>query len=235
MGTFLTTDKIGVRMVFHWALLIVLFGTATVDCDVVEQELFGSGEAVVMNNIGYLFKGYDIMRGNPLPVVGLSQDPGYRQPIFEATYKSGSKTADERYLQPDGTTITDCSGTCSLSFQTDEISGSKSYQDSLSSKASFTLGASFFPAKFSASADYKKVQSTTSSGSNLYTQSSASCCSYKAQILGYNSPPLSKNFLTAVESLTDEYNENVYQKLIENFGTHYITEAQMGALYCLQS
>merc|ERR1719508_173047 len=106
---------------------------------VVEQKLPGTGEAVRMANIGYLFKGYDIMKGNPLRVEGLKVDPGYRSPIFKAIYASGSKTADGRYLQPDGTTIMDCRGTCSLSFDTEEIFGSKSYQDSLSRKASLSV------------------------------------------------------------------------------------------------
>merc|ERR1719186_2499007 len=173
------------------------------------------------------------MKGNPLPVEGLKVDPGYRQPIFEATYDSGSKTADGRYFQPDGTTITDCSGTCSLSFYSDEISGSKSYQDSLSTKASLSVGG--YGAKFSASTSFKEVQKTTSSGSNLYTLSSASCCSYKAETHGFNGPPLSQNFLTAVKTLTDEYKEDVYLRLIQYFGTHYIMEAQLGSLYGLQS
>merc|ERR1719186_613039 len=176
------------------------------------------------------------MKGNPMPV-GLKVDPGYRQPIFEATYESESRTADGRYLQPDGTTITDCSGTCSLSFDSVEISGSKSYQDTLSVKASLSLGYTGFGigAKFSASASFKVVQKTTSSGSNLYTLSSATCCSYKAETHGFNGPPLSENFLTAVKTLTDEYKEDVYFRLIQNFGTHYIMEAQLGSLYGLQS
>merc|ERR1719186_2193174 len=199
---------------------------------VVEQKLPGTGEAVRMANIGYLFKGYDIMKGNPLRVDGLKGGPGYRAPIFKATYASGSKTADGRYLQPDGTTIMDCRGTCSLSFDTEEIFGSKSYQDSLSRKASLSVEG--YDAKFSASADYKEVLSTTEDGSNIYTQSSASCCSYLAENL-FNGPPLSENFLAFVKSLTDEYNKDVYQSVIDNFGTHYIKRILIGSLYGIQS
>merc|ERR1719186_522471 len=202
-----------------------------------EPELPGSYEATVMPNIGYVFRGYDIMKGNPLPATGLPVDPGFREPIFKATYESGSKTPDRRYLQPDGTSVQDCTGACSLNFESKEMSGARSYQDSLSVKASVSVEGSdvVWSGKFSASTGYNKVEEGTSSESNLYTQSTASCCSYWAQILSFKRPPLSDNFKESLGSLPEDYDEEAYLRFIDAFGTHIISETQLGALFGQQS
>merc|ERR1719186_1909110 len=46
---------------------VVIESAKVYEFPVVEQKLPGSSEADVMNNIGYIFKGYDIMKGNPMP------------------------------------------------------------------------------------------------------------------------------------------------------------------------
>merc|ERR1712096_381202 len=113
----------------------------------------GTDEPPTMPNIGYLFRGYNLMFGNPLPTEGANVDPGFRQPIFKAVYKSHKVTPDNRYLQPDGTSIQDCGGSCSMSFQTKEIMDAKDYQSSLENRVSASVGASYlgFSAAFSAS------------------------------------------------------------------------------------
>ena len=54
-----------------------------------------------MPNIGYIFKGYDIYKGNPLPTGEEIIDHGFVYPIFEANYDEGKLTPDGRYCVPE--------------------------------------------------------------------------------------------------------------------------------------
>ena len=81
--------------------------------------------APIMPNIGYTLDGYDIFYGNPMATgtEGATPDPGFRlQPIFKAVY-SGKVTPDQRYSVPDGMEIRSCSGTCSMTFGSNLVSG----------------------------------------------------------------------------------------------------------------
>ena len=51
----------------------------------------------------------------------------------------------------------------------------------------------------------------------------------------YDPPELSKDFTNAIDKLPENYDKERYMKFIENFGTHYIKQADMGALYGQQS
>ena len=54
---------------------------------------------------------------------GATPDPGFRlQPIFKAVY-TGKVTPDQRYSVPDGMEIRSCSGTCSMTFGSNLVSG----------------------------------------------------------------------------------------------------------------
>ena len=92
----------------------------------------------IMPNIGYVLDGYDIIYGNPLKT-SPTPDPGFRQSIFQATY-SGKITPDQLYTVPDGMEIKSCSGTCSTTFGSSLISGTKSYKSLLDMKTSIDLG-----------------------------------------------------------------------------------------------
>eukprot|EP00756_Hemistasia_phaeocysticola_P025558 Hpha_TRINITY_DN16011_c5_g6::TRINITY_DN16011_c5_g6_i1::g.119658::m.119658 len=187
---------------------------------------------VPMPNIGTLFNGYDIMFGNPVPTEGLPVDPGYRQPVFNATY-SGSVTPDQRYLQPDGTVVSSCSGTCTMSFQSSELAGTHSYQSSLETKVSVSGGG--WGAKFSASADYKHVAQGSSEEHMVFTHSEAQCCAYQAKILSYTPPDLHNDFKAGLSSLPTGYDRTAYFRFVMNFGTHYVSEINMGALFGQQT
>ena len=79
------------------------------------------------------------------------------------------------------------------------ISGTKSYKSTLDAKAS--ASGAFWGASFSASTDFKSVETITKNASTFYTQSEASCCAYSASILEYNPPAFSQNFLSGIDSL----------------------------------
>ena len=196
-----------------------------------QQHLNATANA--MPNIGNLFKGYDIMYGNPLPTGQLVVDPGFRQPVFQASYASGSLTPDQRYKQPDGTDITSCSGACSMDFDAQEIAGVSSYSKALEEKTK--VSGSGWGAKFSASSDYKHVQQGVSEHRSFFTHADASCCAYTAEIQTYSKPALHADFAGGLASLPKTYNEEKYDAFLTAFGTHYVRKATMGALFGQQS
>jgi MAC/Perforin domain len=193
-----------------------------------------------MPNIGFLLAGYDIIYGNPLPTSAsgvLTSDPGFRLPIFDADFSRAETTQDLRYLVPDGLSVRSCTGTCSLSFTSSIMETTSQYRDQLEvkAKASGSARKGPFKARFSASSDYRRVESGTVSSGEMVTQSEASCCAYFGQLSNFDMPKLHSTFLKGLESLTDEYDESVYRTFINAFGTHFVSKGFMGALYGEQS
>jgi hypothetical protein len=183
-------------------------------------------------NIGVVFNGYDVLYGNPRPTTG-DADPGFRQAIFEPTFKKKTKTPDNKWWEPDGLNVVDCSGTCSLDFSSKEIAGTKDYQSTL--ETSTSVEGSRWGAKFSASVDYKRVSDQSSKYESVYTHSTAQCCAYVIDIEEYTLPSVTQNFLAGLATLPVTYNEEKYMKFIGTFGTHYVSKASMGALFGQQS
>ena len=79
------------------------------------------------------------------------------------------------------------------------------------------------------------MESSSRNGSNFFTQSEVSCCAYSAAVLFYDPPELSKDFTNALDKLSESYSKEQYMEFISNFGTHYIKQGDMGALYGEQS
>jgi hypothetical protein len=213
-----------------WGVYAVL---VSIMCAQVSADGAPLSDPVKMPNIGYLFAGYDIMFGNPKPTQGVPMDPGYRGQLFEANYGS-AVTADGRYALPYGASIMSAVG-CTMSFSSEAISGAKSYQSSLSVKASVSGGG--WGAKFSASTDYQKVSEGASSEQSLYTQAEAICSSYKASFitLGGQGPKLQDSFLAVLAAMPLEYSEQEYMEFIRAYGTHFVSSTIMGSMYGEQS
>ena len=193
-----------------------------------------------MPNVGFLLSGYDILFGNPLPTSAsgvLTSDPGFRSPVFVADYSEAQTTQDRRYLVPGGLAVRSCTGTCSLSFTSNIIESALQYQERLGVKAKVSASRKglLVKARFSASVDYQRVESGTSSNGETVSQSEASCCAYFGELSAFDMPRFHPTFLAGLESLTDEYDEKVYQTFIDAFGTHYVQKGFMGALYGEQS
>jgi hypothetical protein len=203
---------------------------------VVRLFLFAKAEPKPMPSIDYALTGYDIFKGNPTPTNGML-DPGFTTRIFAGKYDRKQTTADGLYHRPDGTDILDCMGDCSLDFHAMEIAGAKSYQKSLGEyvSASGEYDGSLFDAKFSASFDYKRVQSGCRESHFFYTKAEARCCKYNVNLHMYDLPPFEDNFRNALLSLPKEYDEQAYADFIDHFGTHYVSSVSMGALFGQQS
>ena len=89
--------------------------------------------------------------------------------------------------------------------------------------------------RFGASAEYKHVLEETHNHSSIFMQTDTTCCAYIASVEKYVHPPFHPNFIGGLESLTEEYDEQVYRDFVDSFGTHYIKDADMGAIYGQQS
>jgi len=188
-------------------------------------------DAPRMNNIGYMMSGYDIYYGNPKPTYDIV-DPGFRALIFAAEY-NGDMTPDYRYCTPDGISLLSCSGSCQLTFTTEFVFGTYSYHEDLS--GSVGIGGGMNNASFSASVGWNHVNEMTEKSANMFTMSEAKCCVYLSEMFEFLRPPLHKNFIAGLHSLTEEYNEAAYRRFIKAFGTHFITKSKMGAIYGEQS
>ncbi|CAB9510600.1 MAC Perforin domain containing protein [Seminavis robusta] len=182
-----------------------------------------------MPNIDYLFKGYDVMLGNPLG----QTDGGFQLPIFDATYRSVQKTDDLRYLIPDKvSTIPSCEA-CDMVFTSTVIESSEEYIDSLMAKVDVAASGRYagFKGSFSASVGYELASERINELQQISTQSEASCCAYIAEVQTFDPPAFHENFLAALDTLTDEYDQNIYWNFVYEFGTHYVKQVTMGALF----
>lgn len=194
----------------------------------------------VMPNIGFLLRGYDLMKGNPTPTSsdGVAKtDPGFQLPIFDATYSALKKTPDLRYNIPDNVEAVSCSGGCNLNFVSETIESSQEYIDRLSTKVRYHASAAIkiFQASFSASVDYEQLSERINEQSQIATASEASCCVYEAELSAFATPAFHPTFLGALAALPEQYDVAIYRKFVREYGTHYVKKATMGALYGQQS
>jgi hypothetical protein len=175
--------------------------------------------------------GYDLYKGNPSTTSGWI-DPGFRNQIFDARY-GGQRTVDGKYELPDGVTALQCTGDCSLQADVSSISGASSYSKLLSSKVGVdvSFGGESFGAEFGASFGYRRIENGTSAGGTVYTQAEAHCCAYKAQVDIFSPPPLTEDFVKAVELAPTEYDADSYLNIIQSYGTHFVMSADMGGVY----
>merc|ERR1711990_487328 len=188
----------------------------------------GTGTGKNMPNLDYVLAGYDIFYGNPSSMSGV--DPGFRHAIFRANYSDNKSIGDKKYKVPNGMDIL---SDVSSKKGTTTITGTESYQDWLGRKASIGYGHETkpFAAKFSASTDYKEVEKHIESEGTIYTVPEVEFSVYTTDINNYEYPEFTEDFIAGVDALTEEYDEKIYQNFINNYGTHFIKRATLGARY----
>ncbi len=183
-----------------------------------------------MKNIDYLFAGYDIFYGNPLPVSG-KVDPGFRDQIFDVTYDKNIKSGDRRYNVPDGCTFRQTTS-CDMNMSHSEITGEKSYKNTLGIEAG--VEGTVKGIEFSASIEFKNVSEDTSKLKKVWIESKADCKVYQGTLSSFAPPKLSDNFLQGLHSLnglTYSKNKEAFLHFISVFGTHYVNRVTMGARF----
>ena len=185
------------------------------------------------NNIGYLFRGYDLIKGNPLRTGKKDQnsDHGFRGAIFEATYQEGKKTADQRFKEPDHVDISS-KESCSVNAKSETIFTQQQYQNDLSTHVSVSGEGSIevVTAKFSASVDYSETSKKLKSNTKAIIRTTASCLDYDARIELNDPPKFTENFKNKLKDLTSG-DDSDYFDLLDQFGTHFLKEMESGSRY----
>ena len=176
-------------------------------------------------NIGFIYRGYDIFKGYP---EAKSVDPGFRESIFEPSYSKNKKTPDQRYEIPNSIGVLNIQS-CSGRFESKTFFTQKEYQKDLAVKAGISVEG-FFAGSFSASVDYQKTQKTIASSQSIVVESNALCNIYKANILSYEKPKFTQNFIKGLKQLKDGTTQSK-SRFLSAFGTHYVRDIKMGSRY----
>ena len=184
-----------------------------------------SGDST-MSNIGYLFRGYNVLEGNPIDP-DRSFDPGFKSKIFKATYTKDRRTDDQRYKIPD---FVDIFGktSCSSTFSSETVMTVSEYQQSLMAKAAVSGSAQYGVVKgsFSASTEYNRMKSALESNTKSIIKTEATCTVYEGRIQTGTPPEFTENFLESVKFYSGS---KEYDKLLDTFGTHFVEAVEMGA------
>lgn len=181
--------------------------------------------ATFMKNIGYLFRGYNIIEGNPMDPTKF--DDGFRSPIFAASYEQERKTADQRYNVPDNADIIQKTA-CSDSVSVSTIMTESEYQYDLLTKASASASGQIkvVKASFTASAEYKRMSKELKSNTNSIIKNEASCVVYEARLQTGIPPKTTEHFQASVKKM---FADKDYGEFLHTFGTHFVEVVDMGA------
>nr|XP_034328407.1 uncharacterized protein LOC117689954 [Crassostrea gigas] len=185
-------------------------------------------------NLGYIGRGYDLFKGNPLSDDGVV-DQGFRLPIMELPY-THKFTADGTYRIPDNVdVISESSAKFGSSLHT--VQSESDYKSMLSVDASVNAhgGGWGVSASFSASASYQKNTREIQKGETTTLNVVSRAVVYRARMSETSkSSKVNDYFEKAVMLLPMENCESgvlqeMYINLVREFGTHYTTEVVMGA------
>jgi len=178
--------------------------------------------------IGWAAKGFNIYKANAFPSTG-GADAGFGAKVFDITYDLGTGTGAG--CAPDGYDVTRNTGS-SLSISTDLVESSGEYTEEVTS--SFSIGGSgSAEGKGSVSGSYSSDSSTY--GEMVTTKkmkmvvSKAAWSSYNVNTgKGGAAPPANYGFTSSIAAA---YSQDDYQRLFEDFGTHYAADVQMGGRF----
>jgi hypothetical protein len=198
--------------------------------------------------------GYDIINGDPFNDGG---DSGFRNEIFQ----SNIKVVDGVSYFSDITVAHIQS--CQMTFTTGAYSTYNQYIDaksaSLTGKSGFEIGLTGTRAsgenvtgtssiikqlqdgKFTNSKDAQKKKTFFSSGDNLVIVSEAACMTQLVAINRAVPPPFKDTFIEHLRRLEKLFGkpakaqEQAYYSFIENYGTHYLSQARFGGKVIVES
>jgi len=181
-------------------------------------------------NTEYLFKGYDILKGNPLHIG--NDDPGFIGQIFDVSWTHGLVNSACQYQVPNGASLTNSAQSCTLSSHSSTIYGMASHTRELQGRVSFS-GLEAFHSKFSGSASYQRIKSDLDTSRWVIVTAGAQCGAYTltntpGHIAGAEFHP---SFATEVFALPLVYDEEAYSNFVSKFGTHYVKSVTLGSAY----
>jgi hypothetical protein len=172
----------------------------------------------------YVGNGYDLYYGNPKTN---HIDPGFRNQIFQLKYDEGRRTEGENpFLIPDGMSSR-LRPSCAFKSEESEYTGTKKYQSELRNLVKVSSQSNFFvESSFSVSNEYKRVEQSTTNEHSLVIEAGAKCEAYSLDMPQFTSLPLSDDFRHGVlDAIAGRIS---WQRVIDTFGTHYVTSAIYG-------
>ena len=191
-------------------------------------------ERMRLPNARYLGMGYNAVTGNPDHNL---HDPGFAFGVLKLTWTTGTTTSDGKFLVPDRIQALQ---TRSCGFQSDATTefGARSYQRALSVDVSVEAGGTgrLWSARFTGSADYRKISEATSQTHSVYTSARAKCIQYQLSVNYLHAPvDVTDNFARAVDALPLARDDGAYVAFIDTFGTHFTSRVTMGAKMVVRS
>ncbi|CAC5417204.1 unnamed protein product [Mytilus coruscus] len=184
--------------------------------------------------VGYIGRGYDIYKGNPLSDDG-EVDQGFRLPVIDLPFSSRF-TSDGEYRIPDNVdVIPEASASFGSSYH--QLKTETDYQSMLQVDVSVQASASGFgySGSFSASTSYKRSVKEVTKEEATTVDIVGRANVYKARLSSTGTiSKLSEEFEDSIRALPierckEDVIQRLYVKVIEEFGTHYATEVVMGA------
>ena len=192
-------------------------------------------EIPIFPNVGYVFRGYNILLGNPFHA-DTDGDPGFRLPIFKASH-FGRRNADMSYRLPDG-----IHGykkiICKVDTESKEIVNEKAYQNDLIKSLGGGAGGilqALLPISFSANVGYQKTTHKLSKEKHLFVKTQNECNVFEIQLDKNKPPKFADGFLIAAKRLEDTQDSHAYADFLKDYGTHFVETTHMGARYAIET
>ncbi|XP_061180167.1 uncharacterized protein LOC133188680 [Saccostrea echinata] len=185
-------------------------------------------------NLGYIGRGYDLFKGNPLSDDGVV-DQGFRLPVIDLPY-SNKFTADGNYRIPDNVdVIAETSARFGSSLY--KVQSESDYKSMLSVDASVNAHGSGWgvSASFSASTSYQKNTQQIQKGEKTTLSIVSRAVVYRARMSETSKISKVSDYfekaitLLPMENCEDDSLQDMYLNFIREFGTHYTVEVVMGA------
>ncbi|XP_062602269.1 uncharacterized protein LOC134263931 [Saccostrea cucullata] len=185
-------------------------------------------------NLGYIGRGYDLFKGNPLSDDGVV-DQGFRLPIMELPY-THKFTADGEYRIPDNVDVI-AESSAKFGSSLYSVQSESDYKSMLSVDASVNAagGGWGVSASFSASASYQKNTREIQKGETTTLSIVSRAVAYRARMSETSKMSKVNEYfekavmLLPMENCEDESLQEMYLNFIREFGTHYTTQVVMGA------
>lgn len=171
--------------------------------------------------VDYALYGYNSLKGSPL---ASGVDPGFTLPIFNVDYNSGSVTPDCRYTMPHGVVLApDIS--CVASFRSEVVQTPYDLTKFMGRTARLDDGGWGPP--FVASLSFQETVAELRQ--KVFIMSTASCSAYRVSRLQLEPPTFHSMFLEWILRLNNTSDENTYLEFLDTYGTHFVSQARLGA------
>ncbi|XP_048745128.1 uncharacterized protein LOC125658081 isoform X2 [Ostrea edulis] len=185
-------------------------------------------------NLGYIGRGYDLYKGNPLSDEGVV-DQGFRLPIMDLPY-THKFTADGEYRVPDNVDVI-AESSAKFGSSLYSVQSESDYKSMLSVDASVNAGGGGWglSASFSASASYQKNTREIQKGETTTLSIVSRAVVYRARMSETSKMSKVTDYfekavmLLPMEDCEKDSLQEMYLNFIGEFGTHYTTQVVMGA------